>query len=169
MAVTFNADEILALAQRIEQQGATFYRHAAELVSDATTRDKLLQLAEWEGSHNDLFSRLRRQLHSSQRQPLPPDPDDDTLLYLNAMAARHVLNQGKTVREILGPNPTTRVVLELAVGFERDSIVLFQALEAYVPAELGKEQIRALVSEEIGHVAYLVRERARLDSDATRD
>jgi rubrerythrin len=162
MSVTFNADEILALAERIEQHGAAFYRRAAEVVRDPTCREKLLQLAEWEGSHESLFASIRRELGATERQPVPPDPDDDTLLYLRAMGARHVLYLNPDVTTLLRGDETPVEVLELAIRFERDSIALFQGLEVFVPTKLGGERIQRLIREEMGHVAFLARERDRV-------
>ena len=45
MAYVFNADEILEMAIQIEENGAAFYRKAAELQEDASDQDFLQRLA----------------------------------------------------------------------------------------------------------------------------
>ena len=46
MAYVFNADEILEMAIQIEQNGAAFYRKAADLQSDASNQD-FLKRTRW--------------------------------------------------------------------------------------------------------------------------
>jgi rubrerythrin len=46
-------------------------------------------------------------------------------------------------------------VLELAQGKEKDSIVYFLALKAFVPTEAGKRKIDDIIKEEIRHIAIL--------------
>ncbi|MBN2194652.1 MAG: ferritin family protein [Polyangiaceae bacterium] len=162
MPLAFTADEAFALAERIERSGTSFYRRAAEIVRDPAVRATLLELAEWEASHEALFGQLRSELVGAEKAAQPLDPEDDTLLYLTAMAARHVLNQGLGPAEVFRGNESALEVLEIAIGFERDSIAVFQGLEAYIPESAGRERIRRLIGEEIGHVAHLVRERIRV-------
>jgi len=56
MAYVFNADEILEMAIQIEENGAAFYRKAAELQKDASDQDFLQRLAVMEDSHKETFS-----------------------------------------------------------------------------------------------------------------
>lgn len=162
MTIHFNADEILALAEQIERNGAAFYTRAAEIAADEGTKNKLRELASWEGSHEELFSKLRASLPEHQKQPTAPDPEDDTLLYLSAMAARHVFNQSREVKDLFTGRESAVELLDMAIGFERDSIVFFQGLEAFITESLGKDKVHALIKEEMGHVAYLEREKQRL-------
>ena len=47
----FNAEEIFKIAMRIEENGAAFYRKAADLQADAENKKLLLQLAVMEDGH----------------------------------------------------------------------------------------------------------------------
>ena len=51
MGIHLSADEVLELAQRIEQNGAIFYRKAAEITKDKSDTGFLLRLAEMEDEH----------------------------------------------------------------------------------------------------------------------
>lgn len=162
MTLAFTAQEILEIARKIELNGAAFYRRAAEIATDPTTKGKLLELASWEAAHESTIVALQEQLTGAERAPAPLDPDDETLLYLNAMAARHVLGPGRSLEQVFHGTETVDEVLDIAVGFERDSIVLFQGLEGLVSDAAGKERVRSLVAEEMEHVAFLTREKQRL-------
>jgi len=55
MAYSFNADELLAVAIRIEGNGAEFYRKAAALQANTENRDMLEKLAAMEDQHQVTF------------------------------------------------------------------------------------------------------------------
>ena len=164
MSINFNADEILAMAEQIERNGAAFYRRAAEVTRDSAARARLAELAEWELGHEKLFTELRKGLTPAERTELSFDPDGDAVHYLRVMADRHVFNVNKDPAALLSGQETTQQVLDIALGFERDSILFFQAMEGVVPPSVGRDKVQALIQEEIGHVAFLSREKERLAS-----
>ncbi len=92
MAIRFNADEVLRMAERIERNAARFYRRAAEMKSDPRTENTLLELASWEERHYDVFAAMRSQLGPEQREETTYDPDKELPLYLRAMADQRVFN-----------------------------------------------------------------------------
>jgi len=163
MVANFNADDILAMAEQIERNGAAFYRRAAEISTDDSVKKRLEQLAEWEGGHESLFSKMRENLKGREAEPTTFDPNGDAAHYLTEMANRHVFRSGDVTRMLTGKE-TPEQVLDIAIDFERDSILFFQGVETLVPAWLGKDKVHALVEEEMGHVAYLAREKAALKS-----
>ncbi|HVN31012.1 MAG TPA: hypothetical protein VMT45_03415, partial [Thermoanaerobaculaceae bacterium] len=84
--------------------------------------------------------------------------------YLRVMADRHVFNVNKDAASLVTGKETTQQVLDIALGFERDSILFFQAMEGVVPPSVGRDKVQALIQEEVGHVAFLSREKERLAS-----
>ncbi len=164
MAIHFNADEILAMAEQVERNGAAFYRRAAEVTGDAGARARLAELAEWELGHERLFTRLRQGLTPAERAEMRFDPDGDAVHYLRVMADRHVFNVNKDAAALLSGRETPQEIFDIALGFERDSILFFQAMEGAVPPSVGKDKVQALINEEVGHVAFLSREKERLAS-----
>ena len=66
MGIEFNADEILETAERMERNGAEFYRLAAEGDIGSGSKQKLLELAEMEAAHEKAFAALRA------KRKLPP-------------------------------------------------------------------------------------------------
>jgi len=162
MGVRFNADEVFAMAEQIERNGAAFYRRAAEVATHPKVRERLLQLAEWEGGHEKLFVGIRSALSAAETDPPTFDPDGDAVRYLKEMADRHVFHVHRDVSTILTGKETTEQLLDIAIGFERDSILFFRGLEIFVPPSLGRDKVQALIDEEIGHVAFLSREKETL-------
>ncbi|MFQ5647048.1 MAG: ferritin family protein, partial [bacterium] len=56
MSATYNADEIIEIAENIEKNGARFYQQAARVCTDTNVRELLQELAEMEDRHESYFS-----------------------------------------------------------------------------------------------------------------
>jgi rubrerythrin len=164
MSTNFNADEVLAMAEQIERNGAAFYRRAAELTHDPIARARLAELAEWELGHEKLFTNMRNGLTPAERTEMSFDPDGDAVHYLRVMADRHVFSPNRNPAALLSGKETPQQVLDIAIEFERDSILFFQAMKGVVPPSVGMDKVQAVIQEEVGHVAFLSHEKARLAS-----
>ncbi len=162
MAIQFNADEIYAMAEQIERNGAAFYRAAAGRYAHA--RDLLTTLAAQEDSHLAIFTDLRRQLDSRAQEPVIFDPANEAALYLTAMADRRVFSVDQDPAAALGGNPSLAHVLGVAAGKEKDSIVFYSGMKALVAPAMGQERIDAIIREEWKHIAFLM----KLDDDLRR-
>lgn len=154
MSFSFNADEILKMAEQIERNGARFYRSAADAGFDQKISDKLLELAEMEDSHEKIFTTMRGKLDSRETESIAFDPDGETERYLMAMADSNIFDQtvdpsdqvrGKTIEQ----------VLNIALATEKESILFYLGLQDLVSERLGKGKVDGIVKEEMGHVALL--------------
>ena len=73
MIVNLNAFEIFEIAERIERNGAMFYRKAAHMFFDnENVRKILLEIAAMEDEHERTFAKMRRQLTSAKRSRFLP-------------------------------------------------------------------------------------------------
>ncbi|MFC2094996.1 ferritin family protein [Candidatus Bipolaricaulota bacterium] len=154
MSLSFNADEILKMAEQIERNGARFYRSAAEAGFDRQISDKLLELAEMEDCHEKVFATMRAELDSKETESLTFDPEGQVERYLAAMADSNIFDQsvdpsdkvrGKTIQEVLA----------IALETEKESILFYLGLENLVPERLGKGKVDGIVKEEMAHVALI--------------
>ena len=100
---------------------------------------------------------MREQLSGQDDEDSNIDSDDDLSLYLRAMEGLDVFKTTKDTIDELTGNERIKDVLELAQGKEKDSIVYFLALKAFVPTETGKRKIDDIIKEEIRHIAILNR------------
>jgi rubrerythrin len=162
MTITFNTDEILEIAQQIEQNGLNFYKAAANAVTDPKAKEMLSNLAEWELGHEKLFRDMRAGLTNDQRQPTVLDPHNEMGLYLKAMASQEVFTSKMDPMEMIGDNPSFRKVLDIALERERDSVVFSAGIKKFVPASLGRDKIEAILQEEVSHVAMITRRLAEI-------
>ena len=155
MSITFNAAEILEMAEEIEINGAKFYRKAAESIDDKKTHLLLLGLAEMEDKHKKTFEDMKNKLSDPEQKPVTFDPEHEAVLYLRAMADGHVFDvKGDPAQKLTG-NETVEDIFETALKAERDSIVFYVGLKNFVPAEIGKDKVEDIISEEMTHIVTL--------------
>ncbi len=163
MGYAFNLDEIFAMAEEIERNGARFYRRAADITAEPEAKKLFTELARWEDGHERLFQHLRDDLVSAEAAtPTVFDPMGDAELYLQAMAEQHVFRRDLDVETMVDQADGPKGILELALQFERDSILFFLGMKAVVPAHMGPDKVDRLINEEMGHVAYLKKQLAAL-------
>ena len=154
MADILNVDEVFEIACRIERNGANFYRRAAEIASDAATKELLSSLAAMETEHEQRFAELRGELVSSQ-EALALKESEEAVLYLQAIAGGHVFKKGgDPAGELIG-NESLEQILGTAIRLEKDSIVLYVGIRAAVPLHMGSDRVEAILKEEMTHVSML--------------
>ena len=155
MSIPYSADEIFEMAEQIERNGAKFYRKAAEMSTSADARELMSNLAKMEDGHEAFFASLRKQLSAEAAQPSIFDPYGEASLYLQAAADTHVFNVRKDISEILTGKESLEQILNIAIGFEKDTIVFFLAMRESVPERMGKREMEILIEEEMKHVSDL--------------
>lgn len=143
----FKAEEVLQMAERVEEAGIRFYRRGAEMQPEL--RELFLELAQMEEDHRRTFAEIRVSLTEGGRAIL----DEDTRAYLEAWTDSHLFSQDPA--DALQGLKTPQEVLKGAVALERDSIAFYVALEAVVPEGWGREKVREVIREEQRHFATL--------------
>jgi rubrerythrin len=151
MGIGFNASEILLMAERIERNGAQFYRRAAEVChTDEESRKALLELAKMEEAHEQAFVEMRTELSSTT---LEFDPEGETAAYLSAMADAHVFGPDFDPEEV-ACDKSPLELLRMAIKLEKESIVFYLGLRDLVPTS-GTDSLEQILQEEKSHVAML--------------
>ncbi|OGR28564.1 MAG: rubrerythrin [Desulfobacterales bacterium RIFOXYA12_FULL_46_15] len=149
MTNEFNADDILEMAVKIEQNGAIFYRDAAGRVEGEKNKNFLLELARMEDEHEIIFSNLKKELTAQEKLITTFDPEDENILYLKAFADSKVFFK----KEI--PDNNLQSILNCAIGTEKDSIAFYLGVKELVPEKSGRSRIDAVIKEEMGHIRLL--------------
>ena len=155
MSLVFNADEILDIAVTIEENGAKFYRKAAAGAADKPTVEVFERLAAMEDNHVQIFTDMKNYLKSKEREDLTFDPDEQTALYLKAIADNKVFDVRKDPSDLLTGAESVKDVLRIAIGLEKDSITFYVGIKESVPAKSGKDKIDNIIKEEMSHVTLL--------------
>jgi len=68
MAFEYNIEEILKMAEQIEENGVKFYTEAASAASDSSAKQLLLDLAEFEKEHKKTFASIRENLSEKKNK-----------------------------------------------------------------------------------------------------
>ena len=149
MAQGFNIDEVLQMAEQIESNGAIFYAQAAADASDDAVKAFLDNLSKTEEKHCETFAQMRTALSDSEKEPMVFDPDDETALYLKALADTRVFFE-KSI-----DTGSIDTVLKEALLAEKDSIVFYLGLKQGMPAGSGQDKIEQIIQEEMTHIRVL--------------
>lgn len=162
MAVTFNVDEIFEMAEQIERKAAIFYREAAKRAYDKAVQKLFVDLAVMEDNHMQIFQQMRAQLGPEQKVQETFDPENQAILYLQAMADSHGTEGKKSRTEKLTGNESMQEIFKIAIDAEKDSVVFYTALKELVAPGAGRDQVEAVIGEELGHLALLKLQSANL-------
>lgn len=158
MPITFNADEILEMAEEIETNGAKFYRKAAENTSDEQTRQMLLDMAAMEDGHLKTYQEIRKGLSQREKEEMIFDPDNQSAKYLQAMAdARGYEGKITPTKELTGNEPI-KEILEIALNSEKESALFYLGLKDLVPERAGRDKVEAIILEELSHITTLLKQ-----------
>ena len=158
MGITFNASEIFEMAEEIERNGSKFYRQAAANSSDKKTKQMLLNMAAMEDSHLKIFEEMRKQLSGQEKEWAIFDPDNQSALYLQAMAdARGYEGKITPGKELTG-NETTKEIIEIALNSEKESVLFYFGLKDMVPVRAGRDKVETIIKEELSHITTLLKQ-----------
>lgn len=145
----FNADDIFEMAVKIEQNGAIFYREAAEKVDGDKNKAFLLELAKMEDDHEITFANMKKELAENEAFSTTFDPEEENVLYLQAFADTRIFfkkeRPGSDIKKILGS----------AIQAEKDSIAFYLGMKEMVPEKLGKSKLDSIIKEEMSHIRLL--------------
>jgi rubrerythrin len=158
MGITFNASEIFEIAEEIERNGAKFYRQVAANSSDKKTKQMLLNMATMEDGHLKIFEEMRKQLSGQEKEWALFDPDNQSALYLQAMAdARGYEGKIAPSKELTG-NETTQEIIEIALNSEKESVLFYFGLKDMVPVRAGRDKVETIIKEELSHITTLLKQ-----------
>ena len=162
MSITFNADEIFEMAEEIERKGAEFYRKAAKHASDKKIGQMLLDMAVMEDGHLRTFQEMRQELGPKEKAQAIFDPENQSVLYLQAMADARGYEGKVSPTESLTGEESIEEIFKAAIDAEKNSVVFYVGLKDLVTSGAGKDKVEAIIKEEMGHLASLNKQLAAL-------
>ncbi len=160
--MNFNAREIFDIGVQIEVNGKAFYEAAAKKVAETATKEFFLELAAWENTHITLFGELRDALPKGAGNVPLFDPNDEAALYLQATADSHVFVKNKDMVGLVAGCKGPQDILDLAMTFEKDSVVYYTTMKKVVAKNLGQDKVDRLIDEEIKHISMLAQRKVKL-------
>lgn len=147
----YNLAEIFNIAIQIEINGANFYREVASKQSIPAVKAFLVDLADQEAGHEQLFRKMQDRF--AENVDVEVMNDEFAMLYMQAEAKNYVFKSANA--PTVTANMILSDVLELAMNKERDSILFFMGLKFLMKAPADKNTIDKLIEEEQFHLATL--------------
>ena len=164
MPIPFDAESIFDIGIQIEKNGKTFYTEVAKGTSDEAIKSLFTELAEWEEQHVELFQRLQAELPETLKEQNFFDPNDEMGEYLKAAADSHVFVATMDVAQIAAKCQSPVEALDMALTFEKDSVVYYTTMKKVVAEYFGREKIDLLIDEELKHISILNTKKKQIES-----
>lgn len=148
-----NAEEVIRIAITIEENGHAFYQGALKQIHSPAIKKQLHALAAWEDGH---VAKMREMLDSvtgpADEFPLFFSPEEDTSLYIRAIADQHIFIQNDSVESLIKECKNPLDLLNVALRFENDSVKFYTSLAEKVVDPESRKAIEEIAEEEITHV-----------------
>ena len=162
MTVKFNAEEVFTMAARVEQNGAVFYRRAAERFTEEPLHGLLVRLAQMEDQHEGTFERMRERLFGEKADGSHAEYHDLAAAYLHALVDSKIFALHADPAEDLAGVNTGAELLEAAIDREKEAITFYIGIKEVVPAAWGRDAVDEIIREEMSHVTLLTDHLQRL-------
>jgi len=152
MSDRFSIQEIVEIAIEIEKNGVTFYRILAESANMVRLRDLFAYLAEEEKRHITRFEEILESVGGYQISEAYYATQ--YMGYMKALADERVFRSDVSVAEVADRARTPREAIDIAIGFEKESILFLHEMGELVSGTDGKT-IQKLLDEERDHLRQL--------------
>lgn len=154
----FKAIEVINFAVEVEKNGELFYQTVAELTEDEKVKEIFTALAKAEAQHIIDFTAL---MDNVSKYETPQSYDGEFDEYMKALVDNHVFIKNTDVKALAEEITTPREAIDLAMSFEKDSILFFMELKNMV-TEDNKDTLQELIDQEHGHIRTLAKLRTQL-------
>lgn len=151
MSGFLNASEIVEFALYIEQKGYQFYIESAKKLNDPKLLDLFNILAEEELRHEHIFKRLQKDVgFFIPEESYEGEYQNYMKEYLKTISPTTNEKMIQLVKRI----NSVEEAIDMALGFEKDSVVFYNLLINFVNGE-SKKTVENIIQEEIKHVLKL--------------
>jgi rubrerythrin len=147
MSYLLDVKEILGFAVYIEERGYEFYVEAMKKFHEPHATELFQYLADEEFKHEKIFKKMM----AAGTEAGKGEPDAEYQAYMREFVKAHQLGDKEAVNAKLARLSTLEQVLDLAMAFEKDSIVFFSELKSAY-ARGGDGALDRVIHEEMGHL-----------------
>jgi rubrerythrin len=147
MPYLLDVKEILGFAVYIEERGYEFYVEAMKKFPEPWATKLFQYLADEEFRHEQVFKKLL----SGEGGVKGGEPDPEYRAYMKEFVKAHQLGDKEAIHAKLERLATLDEILDLAIGFEKDSIILFSELKEMF-AKGHTAAVEKVIAEEMGHL-----------------
>ncbi|MCK4537719.1 MAG: ferritin family protein [Candidatus Krumholzibacteria bacterium] len=158
MGISFNADEVFEMGMDVEKNGEAYYNKAAELATDPDVKKVFEYLAGEEKTHWETFKQMRDELGGETTSPTVIDSEGINNLYLEALVKSRLFSDVKGAEKVAEEAADPISALNVALTFEKDTILFFSGMKALTREDLGASKIDMLIEEEQKHIIRIAAE-----------
>jgi rubrerythrin len=148
-AIMFTIGEVFDLAIRLESNGENFYRRLVGSMVNPDLNVQMLWLADQEEKHGHFFTRLKQESSAQPIEDLGEHPEGSLL---QDFLGEHALSLDEVDPHSLADVPA---VLQFALEFEKDTILFFDMIRAFITEQAVLEGLDAIIQEENRHIKVL--------------
>jgi rubrerythrin len=145
----FSLKDIIDIAVQIEQNGERVYRNAARKIEDPSLRSLLQELADEEAQHAKWFEALMDTVTGTG--DFPEQEKMGRALLKNAVGAQSFTLEDADFSSM----GTIEDLFELAIEFEKDTVLFYGMLQPLIEDQKTLEQLHAIIQEEENHATCL--------------
>ena len=159
MAVLFAGRELLEVALEIEKNGQAFYEELGNCTKDQGIEEVARFMAEEEKRHVIRFQEI---LESTGGYQISEAYYATQYMgYMKALADERVFKSNISVPEVAERARSPREAIDIAIGFEKESILFLHEMRELAP-ESDRKAIQKLLSEERDHLRRLSAMKAQI-------
>jgi len=158
MGNAFAGSEIVELGVQIEVNGKAFYDSLVRKTKNNEAKKVFAFLADEEEKH---VAKFRKILDSVQKYEPKEAYPTEYFSYMNSLASDYVFTKKGTGEEIANNTKSEKEAIDLAIGFEKDSISFYEGMKKVVPDE-DQKIIEHVVEEEMKHLKRLEELRGKI-------
>ncbi|MFQ5826008.1 MAG: ferritin family protein [Dehalococcoidia bacterium] len=159
MAIFFSGRELAEIAVDIERNGAAFYDTLARTTRNDRVRAAYDYLAGEERKHIRLFQSI---LDSLGEGIHGETYSGEHALYIRSLADSRVFTDAEVAMEVAERAQSDAEALHLALGFEKDSLLLYWEMRELV-REVDRGVVDRLMEEERSHIRQLTELKAQIE------
>jgi rubrerythrin len=148
MGQLLTVSEVVEFAVYIEKNGYKFYVESMKKLKDERLMDLFQYLADEERKHEETFKKLLEKTGAFTPHESYPGEYD---AYMRNFLKTHALANDNALKEKLESIKTIDNAVQVALDFEKDSIVLFTMLKKYMN-DKNKPLVDSIIQEEVSHI-----------------
>jgi len=143
--------EVIEAAVSIEENGFAFYKSVEGAIDDKDVKDVFSFLAGEENRHIVAFKKIYEGIDDQEDTIID---DEDSSNYIKALAEKNVFTKKDAANDLVKNIKTPFDAINLALNFERDSILFFNEIKSFVSQD-NRDLINKLIKEEHDHIVKL--------------
>ncbi len=152
MGNIFAGSEIVEIGIQIEKNGRDFYNTLVKQSKNQKAIDIFKFLGSEEEKHIKVFQGILERIE--KYEPAESYPGE-YFAYMSALASENVFTLKYKGEEVAKKITTDKEAVDLGIGFEKDSIILYEGMKQVIP-EYDQKIIEQLIAQENNHLKTLI-------------